>query len=193
MIKPLLATAALAISTSANAVTYEYGNLLSGNYAPAESFASLTVNNSGNVYDVTFNVFDLDAIFTQGAFIGAVAINNVPGNDFVPTISNISGDAPVAISPGVGPTPIYETRFDFTDPQSRLTANESVSFTATFTNTVEPDIANFAVHVQGLTEVQGGSAWYVASAVPEPETYAMLLAGLGLMGFMARRKASSVK
>jgi len=25
--------------------------------------------------------------------------------------------------------------------------------------------------------------------VPEPKTYAMLLAGLGLVGFMARRKA----
>lgn len=28
------------------------------------------------------------------------------------------------------------------------------------------------------------------SAVPEPETYAMLLAGLGLMGFMVRRKSA---
>ena len=28
----------------------------------------------------------------------------------------------------------------------------------------------------------------VTAAVPEPETYAMLLAGLGLLGFMARRK-----
>jgi len=28
----------------------------------------------------------------------------------------------------------------------------------------------------------------VAAAVPEPETYAMLIAGLGLVGFMARRK-----
>jgi hypothetical protein len=26
------------------------------------------------------------------------------------------------------------------------------------------------------------------AAVPEPETYAMLLAGLGLLGFAARRK-----
>ncbi len=30
----------------------------------------------------------------------------------------------------------------------------------------------------------------LTSAVPEPEAYAMMLAGLGLMGFAARRKAS---
>ncbi len=30
----------------------------------------------------------------------------------------------------------------------------------------------------------------ITAAVPEPETYAMLLAGLGLMGFMVRRKKS---
>jgi hypothetical protein len=29
--------------------------------------------------------------------------------------------------------------------------------------------------------------------VPEPETYAMLLAGLGLMGFVARRRKQSAK
>jgi hypothetical protein len=28
----------------------------------------------------------------------------------------------------------------------------------------------------------------VAAPVPEPETYAMMLAGLGLLGFMARRR-----
>ena len=33
----------------------------------------------------------------------------------------------------------------------------------------------------GVTDVQIGS-------VPEPETYALMLAGLGLVGFMARRR-----
>lgn len=32
------------------------------------------------------------------------------------------------------------------------------------------------------------SSTYVAAPVPEPETYAMLLGGLGLLGFLARRR-----
>ena len=33
---------------------------------------------------------------------------------------------------------------------------------------------------------------FVAAPVPEPETYAMMLAGLGLIGFSARRKKTSL-
>jgi hypothetical protein len=41
-------------------------------------------------------------------------------------------------------------------------------------------------YLPGITNVAVGAA---VSAVPEPETYAMLLAGLCLMGFMTRRKS----
>lgn len=41
-----------------------------------------------------------------------------------------------------------------------------------------------------ITDVAGGTESFsaLATAVPEPETYAMLLAGLGLLGFIARRR-----
>jgi len=39
----------------------------------------------------------------------------------------------------------------------------------------------------GNFEVQPGAAPSLL-AVPEPETYAMMLAGLGLMGFVAHRR-----
>jgi len=38
---------------------------------------------------------------------------------------------------------------------------------------------NLALNVNG---------YYFGAPVPEPETYAMILAGLGLLGFFARRR-----
>lgn len=44
----------------------------------------------------------------------------------------------------------------------------------------------------GTSNSYGGSLDNVAvTAVPEPETYAMLLAGLGLIGTIARRRKAS--
>ena len=37
------------------------------------------------------------------------------------------------------------------------------------------------------------AAGFLTAVVPEPETYAMLLAGLGLLGFMARRGKKSTR
>jgi hypothetical protein len=48
-----------------------------------------------------------------------------------------------------------------------------------------------AMHIQNATGAgSGGSGWIGATVapIPEPETYAMLLAGLGLLGFFARRR-----
>jgi hypothetical protein len=46
-----------------------------------------------------------------------------------------------------------------------------------------------------LVQGANGGTYNVATnapAIPEPETYAMLLAGLGLLGFVARRRKQSL-
>lgn len=50
----------------------------------------------------------------------------------------------------------------------------------------------FGVHLQGLNNVAGSEKLVPVSAVPEPESYAMMLAGLGLMVGIARRRQRKV-
>lgn len=192
ILRYLLAVSALAFGLSAHAATDDFGTLLSGSFQPTDTFASLSYTTTDNlVYNFTLTAYDLDAIFTDGAFIGAIAVDSDTSD---PVVSNVSGDTVVSVSPGGGPTGIWDFRFDLTGPQqTRLTANESVSFDATFDQAVILGSNSFALHVQGLTDAQGGSAWYVPPPVPEPETYAMMLAGLGLLGFTAKRKKAQTK
>lgn len=58
-------------------------------------------------------------------------------------------------------------------------------FTYSFTNNTDGLVERwFTVSATTVTEFQHG----VAAPVPEPETYAMMLAGLGVVGLMARRR-----
>lgn len=185
LIRNLIGSAALAASMSANATVDTYGDLLSGTFQPSTSFASMTYTNIGNIYSFTLSAFDLDAIFNTGSFIGAIAVDA----ENQPTISNVVGDTVVSVGNGGGPTGIFDFRFALTGAQqTRLTANETVSWDATFTQPVTLTSDSFALHVQGLTSEQGGSGWYTATQAPEPETYAMMLLGLGMLGFTAKRK-----
>jgi hypothetical protein len=55
------------------------------------------------------------------------------------------------------------------------------------------DVANWTVDINNgnyTTTVPDTTAFTVTTAVPEPQTYAMLLAGLGAIGFVARRRAA---
>ena len=50
------------------------------------------------------------------------------------------------------------------------------------------DADNLYVNWQGLGFFAGGDVVFAVNSVPEPETYAMMLAGLGLLGVAARRR-----
>ena len=71
----------------------------------------------------------------------------------------------------------------FGSPTSFYTLAQSV-----FGNTQ----STIAMTSTGITVSQGGGAVnFVAAPIPEPETYALLLAGLGAVGFMARRRKTA--
>lgn len=191
--KYILLILSFILAIPAMATTENYGTSLTGGYQPSASFASLSVTGSGSVYNFTLSALDLNSIFAPGAFISGIAVNISPNSNLVPSISAISGDSPVSVTKANGPTGQFDFRFDLTGKnQARLTANESVSWTATFANPVTFEGNQFALHVQG----EGGGGWYVktpaevTTAVPEPKTYSMMLVGLGLIGFMVRRKYS---
>jgi hypothetical protein len=94
-----------------------------------------------------------------------------------------------------GYSPTTDGVYNFTDNFYSLSAN----FTGTtfdFTNNTGSIASIFAQHVvifDNIYLLYGAQNRSLAfnsnvSAVPEPETYAMMLAGLGLLGFVARRK-----
>jgi hypothetical protein len=84
-----------------------------------------------------------------------------------------------------------------------LAAGETKSFAALVYTGGDVSLANFKLNISsanyGLTDTVTTSSYTttsykgfveVAALVPEPETYAMLMAGLGLLGFASRRRKS---
>jgi len=83
----------------------------------------------------------------------------------------------------------------YNDPLSFTVANATIAdFLVLSTNAGDLGPAYFAADVIWTADTQSFGATgaigvtHVTTPVPEPETYALFLAGLGAMGFMARRR-----
>jgi hypothetical protein len=189
--KLLLATvlALASMATWATTTTYTFGTLLSGSYSPSTSFATLSETTTDNVhYNFTLTLNGLSSAFSSGAFVGSMAVDSSTSTS-LPSTSGVSGGvASVSASHGGAPGGSWDFRDTFGGGSDRLTGSETVSWTSTFSQPV--NLQTFALHVQGLSSLQGGSAWYGAVAVvPEPETYALMTLGLGLAGGLLRRRS----
>jgi hypothetical protein len=187
---------AIALASASHAVTFQFGDLLSGSSGvvdPAAAFATLDVNQlSGTTFTYSLHANDLNTLFNSGAFIGSLA-NDLTTDPALPSITNVTGGGVTAVftTDAGGPGGTWEFRYDFGTGGDRLTANETVNWTATFSAPVTYTGNMFALHVQSLAQNgigTNGSGWYIPTPVPEPQTYAMMLAGLGLMGFTLRRR-----
>ena len=103
------------------------------------------------------------------------AINQTLSTNFVLEVSDSNGGTLSVIVGGNG----FSNFVGFTTDSGSIT---SLSIAAQLPNT-----AQARVTVDNFT-LGANAALLPPAPIPEPETYAMMLAGLGLMGFVARRR-----
>ena len=199
----LVVAGLLAFGNVAHAAVYDFGNLLTASpgYTAPNSFASApfaqlqTTDNGSGVWTFLLNINNnLFSSFGSSAFIGSMSFDFTPDPLVRPVStfigSNVGGVTSVSSTNGTGLSGLTDIDFGTKFGQNagnRLSYNDWVQWSVSGL-TSGSSLTNMYLHVQGIDG--GYSAKYtpIVTAVPEPETYAMLLAGLGLIGFSARRR-----
>ena len=179
---------------------FNFGTQITGSIQPSTSFATLAVSSTGD--DHTHYRFDLKLLGNFGtvfgnpdAFVGKVLFNTDNVDPIASSVALLSGSwgvSSIKYSSSGQSTGGYSWDFSETLGQgsaNRLTTGEEVKWKTDFSAPTTFVAPQFALHVQSIG-TSGTSGWYIptVAAIPEPETYAMLLAGLGLMGFVMRRR-----
>ena len=142
----------------------------------------------GKFTDLTYTLFGYNGTASFG-FSGNTPTETASGEVTLATGTLVSGNA-VTIPTGDGltftPSATAKLNFVVTPGQEAFFASPNPFYNlafAAFTNTttqVEAFDGGFRIR-------QGGGALNFASAVPEPESYALMLAGLAAVGFVSRR------
>lgn len=195
-IKSMLLVALLAVSASsvANAAIYRW----SFSVVEQENFAFLdfdTATSDFRLFDNPDNNFLLSPLGVNGIsfdFIDPTIINNSAVTSGISIGTFVRNDTEPPLISGF-------THGFVTDSNAigdEINNGESTTFNFGFIDFANID--NVAIRLNGNNGVigaNGGQAWVGGSLVqntpvPEPETYAMFMAGLGLLGFVSRRKKS---
>lgn len=196
-LKPLIAAMfALAAATAGAQVTVTSSDLESANYSDFANFGQLfTFTQDSDLNSWTFfgtqsDVWDLGSVtFNVGIQPG---VTNVVEGATVVYSADINGQGSgwtfsnMSYSLAAGS---YYAVLGFEGNYGTVTMNP-------VSGTVPPLLAYYETGTTGddpqyVKSFQHDYA-YTVTAVPEPEAYAMLLAGLGLMGAIARRRSRKV-
>ena len=157
-----------------------------------------TNTSSSSLTDVYFDdgaLLGISSISDSGAAVsfsqGAKPANLPGGNNLNPDFKTTEGfsadsNAPKTSENGVTSGEWLKIIFDLKSGKNY----QSVIDALALPNGGGPGDLRIGLHVQSFTD--GGSASFVnvATPIPEAKTYAMMLAGLGLIGFMVSRRRS---
>jgi PEP-CTERM motif len=180
--------------------------------APTFGKVSLTQVNTGVLFNVTLDP-EFNFITTGNHFVFSFSGTGVAVGDIGPITDagpqTFSVSTPNAVNPPFGSFQFGiacasncsngNSAGGYNDPLSFTVANSTIAdFLVPSTNAGNLGPAYFAADVVWRADTQAfgatGSigATHVTTPVPEPETYALFLAGLGAMGFMTKRRRKTV-
>lgn len=191
------------LSIGATNLSFNFGTFFVGiGPAAPPTFATLSVTSADDkTFAFDLNILgNLNSVFgSTGTFVKALTINTFSNAD--PTSNTIAAGTWGVSTIGLKTNPANtgSVNWDFADyfgnssnfPTTRLTQGEEVKWTTTFASVQSPLFGSPAM----ILKVQGygnSSEYTPTSPIPEPETYAMMLAGLGLMGLVARRRKNGM-
>jgi hypothetical protein len=188
---------------TAGAITYSFGDSLSASYgysAPnnfsASPFATIAATDiGGGVWDYkpAFNN-DLFSSSGTGVFIDLLKFS-FSFNDIHTSVLEDSTVGGVTLATSTSGDSVRGVKFDFETSFGEVTNNRlsQDDYVHWIISGLPSNIGsrNIFLHENASTKSYSGKYTSVVGVVPEPQSYAMLLAGLGLVGFSARRSMHS--
>lgn len=193
--KAVLASIAALASLTAHAFGFE---CVTGSVSPGSSAAGCTAEGASLAsWDLTGNVLTIRnaAGAANGSVITGISFDSIVGQTV--SLSALQGPGVLYTTGGGANLPAsmgWSVDFEFSPDKRPVTnginAGEALAFDLSGVSLadVHSGAFKFGVHIQALTGDRSEKLINLTPAVPEPESYAMVLAGVVVVGGVLRRR-----